>query len=160
MLTRNRTIGKIATNKQLDPSKDPYRSAFIARKRIERLRVAESRLEISQALRKKYDNENYKPGEPSFEGLVRDDNSERLPINNKVVIDCDLKSAVQAINTKNNINLRLSDYYQAWRNGKLGIEDNGGSSSSNTKGGNHVGNIQQIQYARGKMAAGRCSLDP
>ncbi|OKO96880.1 hypothetical protein PENSUB_10434 [Penicillium subrubescens] len=86
----------LVCTKSRPPSHPPFSDAFLARKRVDVIRTAESHLTISLALRTQYDEANVDGTKPVYQGLVRDDNSKILP-NGKVVPDCDLKPAIDAI---------------------------------------------------------------
>jgi hypothetical protein len=88
---------------------------------------------------------------PVYNGLVRDDNSKSLP-NGKVVPDCDLKSAIDAIQREKGVTVSINDYYKSYRDGALkasGYDDT-------SKDDNHAANIEEIQRAKFRMLGGVC----
>lgn len=154
LIIKNRAIGDIYKSKHPDTSKPPFSDAFLARKRVDTIRTAESHLAISRALRSEYDPANKaENNRPVYQGLVRDDNSKRLP-NGKIVPDCDLKSAIEAIEREKKVRVSLHDYYKAYRTGTL--ETPGSDKNADD---NHPANIQQIQNAKRRMLGGLCRED-
>ncbi|KAJ5121429.1 uncharacterized protein N7515_009390 [Penicillium bovifimosum] len=151
----SKAIGDIYKSKQPDPSHPPFSDAFLARKRVDMIRTAESHLTISLALRTKYDEANLNGAKPVYQGLVRDDNSKILP-NGKVVIDCDLKSAVDAIQREKKVTVSINDYYKAYRAGTLKASESDGTSDATPKDDNHAANIQEIKRAKYRMLGGVC----
>jgi hypothetical protein len=88
---------------------------------------------------------------PVYTGLVRDDNSKRLP-NGKVVPDCDLKSAIDAIQREKRVTVSINDYYKSYRDGALKAS----GSDDTSKDDNHAANIEEIQRAKFRMLGGVC----
>ncbi|OQD65066.1 hypothetical protein PENPOL_c006G04971 [Penicillium polonicum] len=147
----SKAIGAINKSKHPDTSQPPFSDAFLARKRVDTIRTAESHLTISLALRSKYDPTNVDGTKPVYNGLVRDDNSKRLP-NGKVVPDCDLKSAIDAIQREKGVTVSINDYYKSYRDGALRAS----ASDDTSKDDNHAANIEEIQRAKFRMLGGVC----
>jgi hypothetical protein len=122
------------------------------------IRTAESHLTISLALRTQYDPANVAGNKPVYKGLVRDDNSKILP-NGKVVPDCDLKSAIDAIQQEKKVTVSINDYYKAYRAGILKASGSDATSDATAKDDNHAANIQEVQKAKYRMLGGVCRGD-
>ncbi|KAJ5551688.1 hypothetical protein N7535_000368 [Penicillium sp. DV-2018c] len=149
-------IGKTPALYQQVARQPPFSDAFLARKRVDTIRTAESHLTISTALRGMYDPDNKDVNNrPVYTGLVRDDNSKRLP-NGKVVPDCDLKSAIDAIRREGKT-VSIKKYYKYYRAGKLKATGSDlADEPVRDDRDNHAANVQEIQRAKIRMLGGVC----
>jgi hypothetical protein len=77
--------------------------------------------------------------------------SKRLP-KGKVLPDCDLKSAIDAIQREKRVTVSINDYHKSYRDGSLKAS----GSDDLSKEDNHAANIEEILRAKFRMLGGVC----
>jgi hypothetical protein len=128
-----------------------------ARKRVHKLRVADSHIELCNDLREKYDESHMKPkrgrqrSDPWREGLVRENNEERLP-NGLRILDCNAKEAAERIRAAGNTDFSLNRFYNNWKKAR---REGDGEQNKNR----HGLNIQAIVEARAWMLPKKCEAE-
>lgn len=146
---KHRSVGKWGN----DPTKGNYRRALTARKRVHKLRVADAHTEFCDTLRNKFDKEHEKPknrdgSEPYREGLVQENNEERLP-NGLRVLDCSVKEAAERIRAAGNPDFSLNRLYKSWKKARK-------QGKTEREKNRHELNIQVIRGIRAWMLPGKC----